>query len=117
MSNKKPFLQIENITHVYNGTTVLDIAHYSFSRGKIYAVLGPNGSGKTTLLNILGLLLKPTSGKLYLDGTDLYVHCGPLIETRKKITSSASSVSMKRTCAHPIIFALIDINFSFAVYG
>jgi putative ABC transport system ATP-binding protein len=38
-------------------------------QGQIVLVMGPSGSGKTTLLSILGCILRPTSGSIYLDGT------------------------------------------------
>lgn len=41
------------------------------SRGDILSIMGPSGSGKTTLLNILGLLDKPTSGRIVIDGVDV----------------------------------------------
>ena len=42
------------------------------SRGEFVAVVGPSGSGKTTLLSMLGGMLAPTSGKVWLDGESLY---------------------------------------------
>jgi tungstate transport system ATP-binding protein len=67
-------ITINNLVHQYKGKTVLTIDHLSFTPGSIYAVLGQNGSGKTTLLSILGLLLKPTYGKVFFDGEDVYLH-------------------------------------------
>jgi len=66
-------IAITNLVHQYNGKTVLDIDHLSFTRGSIYAVSGQNGSGKTTLLTILGLLLQPTAGKVFFEGKDIYL--------------------------------------------
>ena len=45
---------------------VLKKINYSFSKGKIYSLMGPSGSGKSTLLNILSMIDKPTTGSLKL---------------------------------------------------
>ena len=54
------------------GSRVLDAVTAKVERGGLVGILGPNGSGKTTLLRLLAGLLKPTSGRTTLDGTDLY---------------------------------------------
>ena len=47
--------------------TVLKKINYSFTKGKIYSLMGPSGSGKSTLLNILSMIDKPTAGSLLID--------------------------------------------------
>lgn len=61
-----PF-EIKNLTKIYAGRKVLDIAELGFEKGKVCGLLGPNGSGKTTLLEILGFLLVPTAGEVVYD--------------------------------------------------
>jgi tungstate transport system ATP-binding protein len=78
---------LQKIVHSYNRKTVLEIPQINFSKGRIYAVLGPNGSGKTTLLSILSLLLKPTSGKVLFEGKDVYAEPKNINDVRKKITT------------------------------
>jgi len=46
---------------------VLKKIYYSFTKGKIYSLMGPSGSGKSTLLNILSMIDKPTSGSLLIN--------------------------------------------------
>jgi tungstate transport system ATP-binding protein len=87
MQKEIAYITISNMIHQYSGKTVLDIDHLSFTRGSIYAVLGQNGSGKTTLLNILGLLLKPTSGKVFFEGKDIYLHSTSITSIRSKIST------------------------------
>ena len=47
--------------------TVLKKINYSFTKGKIYSLMGPSGSGKSTLLNILSMIDKPTTGSLLIE--------------------------------------------------
>lgn len=61
------------LTKVYGElvkTRVLKDISWAFEKGTFTAVIGPSGSGKSTLLNILGLLERPTSGELIIDGQD-----------------------------------------------
>jgi ABC-type lipoprotein export system ATPase subunit len=67
-------LQMENLTkHYKQGKSViraLDGVTLDIGDGEFVAVVGRSGSGKTTMLDMLGLLLRPTAGKLIIDGTD-----------------------------------------------
>ncbi len=83
----QPLLEVKDLVHCYNSIRVLDVPHLSFQRGKIYAVLGPNGSGKTTLLNILGLLLKPTSGTVLYESRDLFSRPALIKDIRARMTT------------------------------
>jgi putative ABC transport system ATP-binding protein len=69
-------LRTENLCKVYGRgeTKVNALQHVSFSmeKGEFTAVVGESGSGKSTLLNCIGGLDTPTSGKVYLDGEDLF---------------------------------------------
>ncbi len=83
---EKYLFKIEHLTHVYEDRTILNISSLSFEENKIHAITGPNGSGKTTLCNILGLLLKPTTGKIWYQGEMVYENGGLSERLRKKIT-------------------------------
>lgn len=64
---------VRDLTKIYGDivkTEVLKKINLSFEKGIFTAIIGPSGSGKTTLLNILGLLEKPSSGQLIIEGFD-----------------------------------------------
>jgi ABC-2 type transport system ATP-binding protein len=61
---------VENLVKVYGKFTAVDDISFSVDAGEIFAFLGPNGAGKTTTIKILTTLLKPTSGKVEIDGLD-----------------------------------------------
>lgn len=69
-------LKIEHLTKIYGSgeNTVRAVNDISFSveKGEFLAIIGPSGSGKSTLLHILGGVDRPTSGKVYLNGQDVY---------------------------------------------
>ncbi len=69
-------LKIENLTKVYgsgeNAVTALDHISFSVEQGEFISIIGPSGSGKSTLLHILGGVDKPTSGRVLMNGEDVY---------------------------------------------
>lgn len=69
-------LKIENLSKVYGkgqtAVTALDDISFSVNKGEFIAIIGPSGSGKSTLLHMLGGVDKPSSGKVFVDGTDIY---------------------------------------------
>jgi putative ABC transport system ATP-binding protein len=68
-------LHTEGLTRVFgSGHTAVravDGVSLHIGRGELVLVMGPSGSGKTTLLSMLGALLRPTAGRVYLDGTEI----------------------------------------------
>ncbi|MCI9575904.1 MAG: ABC transporter ATP-binding protein [Clostridiales bacterium] len=69
-------LKVENLCKTYgsgnNMVRALDHISFSIESGEFVAIIGPSGSGKSTLLHILGGVDKPTSGKVYVEGKDVY---------------------------------------------
>ena len=65
-------LVVEHLSFAYRGSPpVLDDVSAAVARGGLVGILGPNGSGKTTLLRLMGGLLRPSGGRISLDGADL----------------------------------------------
>lgn len=69
-------IQVEHLLKVYgkgeNEVVALNDVSFSIKKGEFVAIIGPSGSGKSTLLHILGGVDRPTKGKVYFDGVDVY---------------------------------------------
>jgi len=63
-------IQVKNLTKKFGDFTAVDDVSFGVESGQIFAFLGPNGAGKTTTIKMLTTLLKPTGGKIVLDGDD-----------------------------------------------
>ena len=74
--NVMEILRVEHLKKIYgegeNAVHALDDVSFSVEKGEFTAIIGPSGSGKSTLLHILGAVDVPTSGKVYMDGQDVF---------------------------------------------
>ena len=73
----EPILQVQNLNYIYSSGTpfqhqALKDISFSVDRGEFIGIIGHTGSGKSTLMQQLNGLLKPTSGKILLDGQDIW---------------------------------------------
>ena len=66
-----PLLQVVDLCKHFGAIKALDGIDIEIARGSIHGIIGPNGSGKTTLFNCVTGLLKPTSGRVLLEGEDI----------------------------------------------
>lgn len=84
-------ITIKNLTKIYGqgqeNLCVLENAELAIPRGHFVVLLGPSGSGKSTLLNLIGLLDRPTSGQIFLEGKDI---------TQLKSESKRSALRLKK---------------------
>ena len=85
-----PIIKVENLTHVYSQGTpfekvAIDKISLEIDRGEIVGIIGHTGSGKSTFVQHLNGLLKPTSGKVFFDGTDIHASKETARDVRYKV--------------------------------
>jgi len=69
-------LKVENLSKIYDTSAgrvvALDKVSFTIKKGEFVSIVGPSGSGKSTVLNMIGALDRPTSGKISIDGIDMF---------------------------------------------
>ena len=85
-----PLIQVENLNFTYNAGTAfekkaLTDINFSIERGEFIGIIGQTGSGKSTLIMHLNALMKPTSGRVLLDGADINADKSKLKEIRRRV--------------------------------
>ena len=68
---RQPIIQVRDLTARYGEETILEGVSFDVFEGEIFVILGGSGCGKSTLLNHLIGLLRPTSGKILINGRDI----------------------------------------------
>lgn len=105
-------IKVDNVIKKFGSDIALSNVSIEFERGKIYGIVGRNGSGKTVLFKIITGFLKPSSGKVMVDGkeigkdTDFADNIGIIIETylasiKNKIGKKEIKKSMERVGLDP----------------
>ncbi|NVL91933.1 MAG: ABC transporter ATP-binding protein [Desulfobacterales bacterium] len=64
-------IRFENLTKIYRGIKAVDDLNLQIPRGTIFGFIGPNGAGKTTTIKMMAGVLRPTKGRIYIDGVDI----------------------------------------------
>lgn len=74
--NSSSILRVRNLTKRFGSgaatVNAVDDVSVSVDPGEIVVIMGPSGSGKTTLLSMMGGLMRPTSGEVYVGGTEVW---------------------------------------------
>lgn len=70
--NRRDMLELTSLTKKFGSFTAVDEISMKIRAGDIYGFLGPNGAGKTTTIKMIATLLKPTSGRVLINGIDAH---------------------------------------------
>jgi len=101
--NSQPLVQIENLTHSYNGRPALREVGFSVAAGEIFGILGPNGSGKSTLFRILATLFQADGGRAAVAGFDV-IQQPQQVRRRLGVVFQSPSVDAKLTVAENLLY-------------
>jgi branched-chain amino acid transport system ATP-binding protein len=64
-------LRVDGLTCHFGGLVANDAISFEIARPGVFAIIGPNGAGKTTLFNMISGFIRPTAGRVFLDGADI----------------------------------------------
>ena len=65
-------LEVNNLSIQFGGLKAVDNFNLKIEKNQLYGLIGPNGAGKTTVFNMITGVYKPTTGKFFLDGENLW---------------------------------------------
>ena len=86
-------LEANNITYSVKGRELISSVSVSFAPGKLHIIIGPNGAGKSTLIKVLSRSLKPQTGQVSYDGTDVHYANEVDLAKRRAVLSQAVEVA------------------------
>jgi ABC-2 type transport system ATP-binding protein len=89
-------IETSGLTKAYEDTMALDGLDLTMAEGSILGVLGPNGAGKTTTVKVLTTLTKPTSGRAFVEGTDVVAE-PQKVRSRIGLTGQYAAVEERMT--------------------
>ncbi|MCP3900022.1 MAG: ATP-binding cassette domain-containing protein [Desulfobacteraceae bacterium] len=104
MTIKDLTYHLNNISHFYGDTKVLDVDDLKIEKGSITGLIGPNGSGKTTLLRLLAFAEKPSSGRIFYKGKEEFPF-SPTIRSKVTLLTQKPYL-LKRTVFENISYGL-----------
>ncbi|HEY5548474.1 MAG TPA: ABC transporter ATP-binding protein [Coriobacteriia bacterium] len=99
-----PAVCAEDVRVTYRGRTVVDVPSITLASGQTYALLGASGAGKSTLLRVLGLLERPTRGRVLFDGST--VRTGDLVARRRIAAVFQKPYLLRGTVADNVAYGL-----------
>lgn len=102
-------IKLDRLEKKYNEKTVVSGITLSIEKGELFGLLGPNGAGKSTTISMLAGLIKPTSGKVYVNGMDIAKH--PM-EGKKRIGLVPQEIAL-----YPALSAVDNLRFWGRMYG
>ena len=107
--NPSELLRVANLRKSFPGVVAVDDVSFSLGRGEILALIGENGAGKSTLSQVLGGALRPDSGRILLEGREVFfgspleaIHAG--IRMMFQELSLVGSLSIAAVGAHSLAF-------------
>lgn len=106
-----PPIRLDQLSYVIEGAAILDRVDLTIQRGEIVAIMGRSGTGKTTLLRLLMGLIKPTSGRVYIDGEDITRLDEPALDrirTKMGLVFQEAALFDSLTVAQNVGFALTE---------
>ncbi len=104
MSDKKPLLEVKNVTLRFGGVVALDKVDFTLYEGEILGLIGPNGAGKTTCFNAMTGVYRPTEGEILFDGQTLSD------KKRYKITKMGLARTFQNIRLFPEMTALENVS-------
>lgn len=99
---------IKNLSKNYGKLTAIDNLSLDVKEGEIFGLLGPNGAGKTTLISVLATLLKPSKGKILVDGYD--------VEKEAKKVRESIGITFQETVLDLELDAIKNLDFHGMLY-